>query len=190
MAQIGYVRVSTQDQNLDLQDDAMKSAGVEKVFHDLGVSGAKADRPGLQAALDYCRDGDTFVVWRLDRLGRNLTHVRATIEELKERGVGFRSLSEGLTSEGIMGKLMITIIAAFAEFERDVMIERTQAGMAAARLRGNVGGRPPKLTPAQVKRAQGMRDAGTATVPEIAAMMGVSVPTMYRMLSQPEKAAQ
>lgn len=187
MAQVGYLRVSTQDQNLDLQRDAMESNGITKVFEDLGVSGAKTDRPGLQAALDYCREGDVFTVWRLDRLGRNLTHVRATIEDLSGRGVVFRSLSEGITSEGTMGKLMISILAAFAEFERDVMIERTQAGMQAARLRGSTGGRPPKLTPAQVTRARKLKESGTATVPEIAAMMGCSVPTMYRALSQPEK---
>lgn len=183
MASIGYVRVSTQDQNLDLQHDAMASNGITKVFEDLGVSGAKADRPGLQAALDYCREGDVFTVWRLDRLGRNLTHVRATIEALTERGVVFKSLSEGITSEGIMGKLMISILAAFSEFERDVMIERTQAGIKAARLRGSTGGRPPKLTPKQVERARKLKDDGTATVPEIAAMLDCSVPTLYRALS-------
>ncbi len=182
MATIGYLRVSTHDQNLDLQRDAMHAAGITKVFEDIGVSGASTDRPGLTAALDYCREGDTLAVWRLDRLGRNLTHVRATVEALKGRGVTFRSLTEGLTSEGSMGNLMITILGAFAEFERNVMIERTQAGLAAAKERGNMGGRRPKLTPAQLERARELRS--TMTVPELAKTFSVSEPTMYRYLQK------
>jgi DNA invertase Pin-like site-specific DNA recombinase len=182
MAQIGYVRVSTQDQNLDLQQDAMEAAGVTKVFQDLGISGSRTDRPGLDAALAYLREGDTLVVWRLDRLGRNLPHVRAVVEDLKGRGIGFRSLTEGITTDGAMGTLLLTILGAFAEFEKNVLVERTQAGLAAARLRGNIGGRPPKLTPKQVERMRKLKADGL-TVPELAGMFKVSVPTAYRALA-------
>lgn len=180
MATIGYIRVSTHDQNLDLQRDAMKEAGAVRVFEDLGVSGSSTERQGLTAALDYCRDGDTFAVWRLDRLGRNLQHILSTIQNLEERGVKFRSLSDGLTTEGSMGKLMVAIIGAFAQFERDVMLERTQAGLAAAQARGSKGGRRPKLTPAELERAKKLR--ATNTVPELARIFSVSEPTMYRYL--------
>lgn len=130
------VRVSTADQNLDLQRDAMMREDVETVFPDEGVRGSSADRPGLQKPPDYCRPGDTFVVGRLDRLGRILTHVRSTIQELRDPGVHFRSITEGLTDEGAIGKIMIDILGAFAEFERNSMLERNQAGLAAAGARG------------------------------------------------------
>lgn len=183
METIGYVRVSTDRQNLGLQNDAMKAAGITKVYSDLGVSGAKTERPGLDAALAYLREGDTLVVWRLDRLGRNLLHVRMVVEDLKARGVGFRSLTEGLTTEGAAGTLMLSILGAFAEFERNVIKERTQAGLESARLKGRVGGRPPALTPKQVERARKLKADGL-TVPEVAAVLGVSTPTAYRYLAK------
>jgi DNA invertase Pin-like site-specific DNA recombinase len=182
MALIGYARISTSDQSLALQTDAFAAAGVQRVFTDEGVSGSKITRPGLDAALDYCREGDTLVVWRLDRLGRNLTHVRTTIEELRERGVHFRSLTEGLTDEGAMGKMMVDILGAFAEFERNVMIERTQAGLAAARTRGNLGGRKPKLNDAKVAELQQLRGQGF-TVTRLAEMFHLSEPSVYRYLN-------
>lgn len=182
MALIGYARISTTDQSLDLQADALRAAGVERLFTDEGVSGSKTTRPGLTAALDYCRPGDTFVVWRLDRLGRNLTHVRTTIEELRERGVHFRSITEGLTDEGAMGKMMVDILGAFAEFERNVMIERTQAGLAAARVRGNLGGRKPKLNDARVAELVQLRAQGFP-VTRLAEMFHISEPSVYRYLN-------
>lgn len=182
MALIGYMRVSTSDQNLDLQRDALMAAGAERVFADKGVSGSTADRPELAKALDYCRPGDTFVVWRLDRLGRNLTHVRTTIQGLRERGIHFRSLTEGLTDEGAMGKMMIDILGAFAEFERNVMIERTQAGLAAAHARGSQGGRKKKLDAAKVEELRKLR-AQDFTVSRLAEMFHISEPSVYRYLS-------
>lgn len=182
MALIGYVRVSTLDQNLDLQRDSMMREGAERVFSDEGVSGSTADRPGLQKALDYCRPGDTFVVWRLDRLGRNLTHVRATIQELRDRGVHFRSITEGLSDEGAMGKMMIDILGAFAEFERNSMLERTQAGLAAAHARGSRGGRKPKLDARKVAELKKLR-AQDFTVSRLADMFHISEPSVYRYLS-------
>lgn len=183
MALIGYMRVSTNDQSLDLQADAMRKAGVERVYADKGVSGATAERPELRKALDYCRSGDTFVVWKLDRLGRNLTHVRATIEDLNSRGVHFRSISEGLTNEGAMGKMMIDILGTFAEFERNVMIERTQAGLAAARARGSKGGRKKILDDAKVEELRKLRNQGF-TISRLAEMFRISEPSVYRYLSQ------
>lgn len=183
MATIGYLRVSTDQQELALQQDAMDKAGVEKTFTDEGMSGTKTDRPGLSAALDYLREGDELVVWRLDRLGRNLTHVRQVIEELTARGVKFRSLTEGLSNDGLTGQLMITILGAFAEFEVGVIRERTRAGLEAARLRGRTGGRPKALTSKQVERMRKLRSDGL-TVPELAKVVGVSVPTAYRYLAK------
>jgi DNA invertase Pin-like site-specific DNA recombinase len=179
MALIGYLRVSTHDQNLDLQRDALMLAGADRVFVDEGVSGSTTDRPGLADALDYCRPGDTFAVWRLDRLGRNLTHVRNTIDQLRARGVHFRSLQEGLTDEGAMGKMMIDILGAFAEFERNVMIERTQAGLAAARARGHKGGRRKLLDEAKVEEMKKLKAQGF-TVSRLADMFHVSEPSVYR----------
>ncbi len=139
-------------------------------------------RPGLQKALDYCRPADTVVVWRLDRLGRNLTHVRATIQELRDKGVHFRSITEGLTDEGAMGKMMIDILGAFAEFERNSMLERTQAGLAAAHARGSRGGRKPKLDAKKVAELKKLR-AQDFTVSRLAEMFRISEPSVYRYLS-------
>lgn len=182
MALIGYMRVSTKDQNLGLQREALQKAGAERVYADEGVSGSTADRPGLRKALDYCRPGDTFIVWKLDRLGRNLTHVRATIEDLNSRGVHFRSISEGLTNEGAMGKMMIDILGTFAEFERNVIIERTQAGLAAARARGSKGGRKKKLDDAKLAELRKLRNQGF-TISRLAVMFRISEPSVYRYLS-------
>lgn len=189
MALIGYARVSTTDQNPQLQLDALESAGVVKVFTDHGVSGAKTARPQLDAALDYLRDGDTIVVWKLDRLGRNTRHVLEVIDQLHDRGVGFRSLTEGLTTEGPMGKAMITIMSAFAQLERDTMVERTRAGLAVAAKNNRKGGRRPTFTAAQVADARRYKASGMS-VPEIMKLTGMSRATVYRLLNDETVAVQ
>src|SRR5512144_550949 len=149
---IGYARVSTTDQTLDLQKDALEKAGCSKIFTDT-ASGAKAERIGLDEALNYVRSGDTLVVWKLDRLGRSLPHLIETITGLNNRGVGFKSITEAIDTTTSGGKLIFHIFGALAEFERDIIRERTQAGLTAARARGRKGGRPRALTSrkAQVK---------------------------------------
>ncbi len=136
MAVIGYARVSTTDQNPQLQLDALQEAGATRIYTDHGVSGATASRPHLDACLDHLREGDVLTVWKLDRLGRNTQHVLAVVDQLTSRGIGFRSLTEGLHTDGPMGTAMLTIMAAFAQLERDTMIERTRAGLAAAAANG------------------------------------------------------
>ncbi len=141
---IGYARVSTHDQNLDLQQDALQQAGCKKIFVD-EVSGAKAARPGLQQAMDQLREGDVLVVWRLDRLGRSLRNLLELVAQLEEKKVGFRSLQESMDTSSSGGKLIFHVFGALAEFERNLIRDRTNAGLAAARARGRTGGRPRKL---------------------------------------------
>src|SRR5574339_852726 len=141
---VGYARVSTLEQTLALQQDALTKAGCERLFTDT-ASGSQAVRPGLEEALAYVRPGDTLVVWRLDRLGRSLRHLIDTIALLQERGIGFRSLPEQLATTTSGGKLVFHVFGALAEFERDLIRERTQAGLLAARARGRLGGRPKAL---------------------------------------------
>jgi len=184
MATIGYIRVSTLDQSADLQHDAMKAAGVDRIFEDLGVSGSTASRPGLDAALNFLREEDTLVVWRLDRLGRSTVNVLALLDELAARQVGFRSLTEGLDTAGSMGRVMITIMAAFAQLERDVIRERTSAGLKAARDRGRVGGRPRSLNESTVAVARALYSSGKPAA-AIAVELGCSVATVYRAIAQP-----
>ena len=183
MAQIGYARVSTTEQNLDLQTKAMADAGITKVFSDHGVSGTLASRPQLDKALEYVREGDVLVVWKLDRLGRSTKNVLAVLDELKTRGVGFRSLTDGLDTTGPMGQAMLTILAAFNQLERDTIVERTYAGLAAARAKGRVGGRPRAMDSKQAKLASAMYDSGSHTVPEIAKELHVGTATVYRYLN-------
>src|SRR5687768_12616855 len=146
---IGYARVSTQEQILNLQRDALEKAGCNKIFTDT-ASGAKTERIGLDEALNYVRKGDTLVVWRLDRLGRSLPHLIATMTDLEERGIGFKSLTENIDTTTSGGKLIFHIFGALAEFERNLIRERTQAGLTAARARGKKGGRPPAMTDRQI----------------------------------------
>src|SRR5689334_18321537 len=141
---IGYARISTGEQLLDLQRDALTAAGCESIFTDT-LTGARASRPGLDEALSYIRKGDTLVVWRLDRLGRSLKHLIETVAALEEQGIGFKSLTEQIDTTTSGGKLIFHVFGALAEFERDLIQERTQAGLRAARARGRVGGRPKKL---------------------------------------------
>jgi DNA invertase Pin-like site-specific DNA recombinase len=183
MSTIGYARVSTLEQNLDLQIDALNHAGAQRIFSDHGVSGSLAHRPQLAACLDHLREGDTLTVWKLDRLGRNTRNVLEVIETLAQRGVGFRSITEGLDTTGAMGTAMLTIMAAFAQLERDTMIERTKAGLAAAARNNRLGGRPRKVNDASAAKARAMKAKGVSA-PDIAAMMKVSRATVYRYLAQ------
>lgn len=179
---IGYARVSTEDQNAQLQIDALKVAGCKRVFTDK-ASGSLASRPQLDRMLDHLREGDVVVVWRLDRLGRSLKNLIALVEDLAERGVGFRSLSESIDTTTANGKLFFGIMGALAEFERDLIRERTMAGLAAARARGRVGGRPPKMTEDKVRVAREMYASREYTVEAIAKTLGVSRKTIYRHLA-------
>lgn len=180
---VGYARVSTRDQNPQMQLDALAKAGVETVFTDKGVSGTLVSRPELDKALDSLRDGDVLVVWKLDRLGRNTRNLLLLVEELEERGVKLHSLTEGIDTSGPMGKAMLTVISAFAQLERDTLVERTMAGLEVAREAGKLGGRPPKLTPEKVAKAQKLIDSGEYRTREVAAMFKVSPPTLYRALA-------
>ena len=163
---IGYARVSTSDQTLDLQKDALQKAGCDRIFTDT-ASGAKAERKGLDEALSYVRTGDTLVVWRLDRLGRSLPHLIETITGLNNRGVGFKSITEAIDTTTSGGKLVFHIFGALAEFERDIIKERTNAGLSAARARGRLGGRPNALTPKKAQMAKALYKDKNNTIDEI-----------------------
>ena len=178
---VGYARVSTQDQKPELQLDALKAAGCEKVFVEK-ASGAQRDRPELKAALDYMRDGDTLVVWKLDRLARSMKQLIETVEGLEEVGVGFRSLTEAIDTTTAGGKLVFHVFGALAEFERSIIRERTRAGLDAARARGRKSGRPPKLKDADLKAARAMLADKSITVEEVAKHLRVSPATLYRHL--------
>jgi DNA invertase Pin-like site-specific DNA recombinase len=178
---IGYARVSTLDQTLDLQQDALTAAGCEQLYTDT-VSGSVTDRPGLTEALSHLRPGDTLVAWRLDRLGRSLPHLIATIRDLQERGVGFRSLQEQIDTTTSGGKLIFHVFGALAEFERDLIRERTHAGLAAARARGRLFGRPRALSPQQVKQLKSLAQDDRNTVAEICHALRISRATFYRYL--------
>lgn len=179
---IGYARVSTDEQNLDLQLHALKEAGCDSVFEDHGVSGAAIERPGLNNALMRARCGDVLVVWKLDRLGRSLPHLVETINGLRESGVGFRSLQEQIDMTCAGGRFYFHMLAALAEFERELISERTKAGMASARRRGKHIGRPRKLTPQQLDHARDMVESGRETRTAMAELFGVDVATLRRAL--------
>lgn len=178
---IGYARVSTTDQDESLQLDALKAAGCEKLFTDK-ASGKLTERPGLEALLEQLRPGDTVVVWRLDRLGRSLRHLIDVVADLESRGVGFRSLTESIDTTTPGGRLVFHVFGALAEFERALIVERTQAGLAAARARGRVGGRPTVWTPAKLDAARRMYASGEHDVAAIARALGVSRASVYRGL--------
>ena len=183
---VGYARVSTTDQNPDLQQDALTAAGCARVFTDT-ASGALDKRPHLDALLDYLRPGDVLVVWRLDRLGRSVRHLTETVNTLAERGVGFRSLTEGIDTTTPAGKLVFHIFAALAEFEREIIRERTNAGLDAARARGRKGGRRPKMTPGKLDTARQLYDSKQHTMEQIAEIVGVSRARLYRHLEPAEQ---
>jgi DNA invertase Pin-like site-specific DNA recombinase len=180
---LGYARVSTTDQDPALQLDALEAAGCVKTFTDK-TSGTLDRRPQLDRLLDQLRPGDTVVVWRLDRLGRSLRHLIALSEDLMDRQVGLRSLQESLDTTTASGRLFFKIMGSLAEFERDLISERTKAGLAAARARGRKGGRPPVMTPSKIKMARQMYDSREHTVQEIAQTVGVSRKTVYRHLQE------
>jgi DNA invertase Pin-like site-specific DNA recombinase len=177
---IGYARVSTQEQTLNLQRDALTTAGCTKIFTDT-ASGAKTERIGLEEALNYVRKGDTLVVWRLDRLGRSLPHLISTMTALEERGIGFKSLTENIDTTTSGGKLIFHIFGALAEFERNLIRERTTAGLMAARARGRRGGRPKALTTRQLNIAQSLYDAKNS-IQEICRTLKISKATLYRSI--------
>jgi DNA invertase Pin-like site-specific DNA recombinase len=181
VARIGYARVSTDEQSLDLQLDALKEAGCERVFTEK-ASGALDDRPALERLLDHLREGDTVVVWRLDRLGRSLRHLIEIVGRFDERSVGFRSLTEGIDTTSSGGKLVFHLFAALAEFERELIRERTRAGLAAARARGRNGGRPKVMTPEKLEVARRMYESRKHSMGAIAATLGISRATLYRSL--------
>jgi DNA invertase Pin-like site-specific DNA recombinase len=177
---IGYARVSTHEQTLNLQKDALQKAGCDKIFTDT-ASGAKAERIGLEDALNYVRKGDTLVVWRLDRLGRSLPHLITTMMDLEEQGIGFKSLTENIDTTTSGGKLIFHIFGALAEFERNLIRERTTAGLVAARARGRKGGRPKFLTARQVGIAQDLYEK-RHPIAEICRTLKISKATLYRAL--------
>lgn len=179
---VGYARVSTDDQNLDLQTDALTAAGCEKIFRD-EISGAKTERPGLSEALDFLRPGDTLVVWRLDRLGRSLKDLVHRVEQLQEREIGFRSLHESIDTTSPVGKFQFHVFSALAEFERDLIRERTLAGLQAARSRGRIGGRKRSMTPEKVKMAARLMKDEHIKVEDVCATLGVSRSTLYRYIN-------
>src|SRR4051812_340389 len=182
---VGYARVSTQDQTLALQQDALDTAGCERVFTDT-ASGAKAERKGLDEALAYARAGDTLVVWKLDRLGGSIRHLIDVITALQGRGIGFRSLTEQIDSTTSGGKLIFHVFAALAEFERDIIRERTQAGLTAARARGRKGGRPKAAAladPKKVALAQSLYNDKSLSIADICTTLRVSRSTLYRYIN-------
>jgi DNA invertase Pin-like site-specific DNA recombinase len=178
---IGYARVSTHDQTLNLQQDALQKAGCTKIFTDT-ISGVKTERRGLQEALEYVQAGDTLVVWRLDRLGRSLKDLIEKLTELHNRKIGFKSLTENIDTTTSGGKLIFHIFGALAEFERDLITERTQAGLHAARARGRKGGRPKALTEKKLAMARALYADNRTTINEICNTLNISKTSLYRYL--------
>lgn len=178
---IGYARVSTNEQNLNLQQDALEKANCKKLFSDI-ASGAKSERPGLQAALDFCRSGDTLVVWKLDRLGRSIKHLIDTINDLQTKGIGFKSLQENIDTTTSGGKLIFHMFSALAEFEREIIRERTQAGLAAARARGRKGGRPRALDTKQIAIAKTLYTDKSNSIHDICQTLRIKKTTLYKYL--------
>ena len=178
---IGYARVSTDDQRLDLQIDALTKAGIERTrIYEEQASGVKTRRPVFAECLRSLRQGDTLVVWRLDRAGRSLIHLIEVMADLEKRGVKFRSLNEAIDTATSTGRLVFNVLGAIAQFERDLISERTKAGLKAARLRGHRGGRKPKVTPQMLKAAKAILADGTVTWPEAAKIIGCSASALHR----------
>ena len=178
---IGYCRVSSVDQSHDLQLDALHAAGCETLFVET-ASGTRVDRPELTKALDAARSGDTIVVWRLDRLGRSLRHLIEVAERLQQRGVALRSLSESIDTGTVSGRFLFHVLGALGQVEREILIERTRAGLHAAKLRGRLGGRPPVLDSAKIHAAKVLWASGTLTAAEVARQVGCAPSTLYRHL--------
>ena len=179
---VGYSRISTADQTVTSQEDALRAAGCTHLYRDT-ISGAKMERPGLNEALAYLREGDTLVVWKLDRLGRSMAHLIETVRALDAKGVGFRSLTEGVDTTTPGGTLVFHLFGALAQFERDLIRERTRAGLTAAAARGRKGGRKPVVTPEKLARAKVLM-AGGLNVREAAARVKVGKTALYNALSE------
>ena len=177
---IGYARVSTQDQNLELQLDALTKAGCKKIFEDK-MSGSRAKRPGLTQALDRLREGDTLVVWKLDRLGRSVKNLVDLVSELHKQDAQFQSLTDSIDTRTPSGRFFFHVMASLAEMERELMIERTRAGLAAARQAGRIGGRKRQMTDSKIKSARKLLTDGILPR-DVAKNLGVSVPTLYRWI--------
>lgn len=184
---IGYIRVSTNDQNTELQRIALLSANCEQIFEDK-ISGKASDRPGLKRAMKVMSAGDTLVVWKLDRLGRSVRHLISLIEELKNRGVHFRSLTDSIDTSTAMGRFFFHVMSALAEMERELIVERTRAGLAAARAEGRIGGRRRIMTTEVVDRARRMFAQG-ATLHQVAMVLDVSPKTIYKYIPAGERLA-
>jgi len=178
---IGYARVSKFDQNMDLQMDALEKAGCIRIFYD-NISGAKDVRPGLTNLNNALREGDIFIVWRLDRLGRSLKQLISIANDLEYRGVGLKSLSESIDTTTPGGKLIFHVFGALAEFERNIIKERTKAGLTAARTRGKVGGRPKKIDTNIILAIKHLHEKSELPIKDICNMYGISKPTLYRYL--------
>lgn len=178
MALIGYARVSTQDQNMAMQIDALREYGCERIFEEKR-SGKAKERPQLEAMFDYLREGDTVVVWKLDRLGRSMRDLLDLTERMEQRGIGFVSIKDGIDMTDATGRLYFHLMACLAEFERDLISERTKAGLAAARARGRQGGRKP-ADPKKLEQAYILYDSQTVSVADICKMVGISETTFYR----------
>jgi DNA invertase Pin-like site-specific DNA recombinase len=175
---IGYARVSTQDQNLELQIEALQKAGCKKIFEDR-MSGSQAERPGLAQARDGLRPGDTLVVWKLDRLGRSVKHLVDLVGELQKQGIQFESLTDSIDTGTASGRFFFHVMASLAEMERELIVERTRAGLEVARKLGRTGGRKRKMTDGKIKAARKLLASGVPAR-DVASNLGVSVPTLYR----------
>lgn len=183
---IGYARISSNDQNLDLQIDALKAAGCSKIFSDK-VSGTKKSRPGLDAILSHLRKGDSFIIWKLDRLGRSVKGLIDLVSELGAKEIHFRSLTDGIDTTTPAGRFFFHVMASLAQMERELLIERTKAGLAAAKKRGRVGGRKRVMTSSKLEAAKKLLAEGMPPK-EIAQNLGVSVPTLYRWCPASDRA--
>jgi DNA invertase Pin-like site-specific DNA recombinase len=181
---IGYARVSTEEQNLSLQIDALTAAGCERIFRDEGISAVARERPEFSAALAALQPGDTLVIWKMDRAFRSLLDALRVLEELERRGVNFHSLTDAIDTGTPVGRFVYQIRNAFSELERALIVERTKAGMAAARRRGVRIGRPPKLTTEQIEEARAAVDSRRATLTALARQLGVSPRTLSRALDR------
>jgi DNA invertase Pin-like site-specific DNA recombinase len=186
---IGYARVSTRDQKAHLQLDALREAGCEKIFEET-ASGARRHRPELNAALDFMRSGDTLVVWKLDRLARSTRQLLETVEMFERRKIGLKTITQNIDTTNAGGRLIFTVFGAIAEFEREIVRERTRAGLDAARSRGRKGGRPRSLSDKDLKQARALLTDPEITVEEVARRFGVGPSTLYRYLPAARQAAQ
>jgi len=175
---IGYARVSSHEQNLDLQLEALNKASCTRIFTDR-ISGARQNRPGLAETLSHLREGDTLVIWKLDRLGRTIRGLLDLVETLQEEGVNFRSITDGIDTTTPAGRFFFHVMASLAQMERELLVERTRAGLAAARKRGRVGGRKRIMTASKIDAARKLFSDGMPPR-EIAQNLGVSIPTLYR----------